>query len=315
MSDLGDTLFDLDEPAEQGASDEGVSAVLGWLRKQPNVEKRFGDRLRQAIDEVLDGQRTGRFDPHHQDQLEKTEKTYLGTKVEIVIRAEFELPKGDRMDYKIAGHDVDAKWTIGMNWTIPREAMGHICLLMRANDYKQKFDVGVLRIRPELLNTGKNQDGKKTINALGRTQIAWLSHDAPLPPNPILAMTPAVREKVLAGKTGQQRITELFRQVRGVPISRSTIHTIAQQLDSMKRVRDARIELSKEGIAILGHQSEGPRIAMALGLPIPTKGELMAVRLTLVPANTLGHIAEIAGQRFAVSDSDQPTAPLPPIRS
>ncbi|MEU6584132.1 NaeI family type II restriction endonuclease [Nocardia sp. NPDC046763] len=314
MNDLGDTLFDLSEPTGPQGSDEGVADVLGWFRQQKDVEKRFGDGLRQSIDEVLDGQRTGRFDPHHKDQLDKTEKTYLGTKVEIVVRAEFELPRGDRMDYKVAGHDVDAKWTIGSNWTIPREAMGHICLLMRANDYKQVFDVGVLRIQPNLLNNGSNQDGKKTINELGRLEIAWLFRNAALPPNFVLSLSPSIRDKVLGGKTGQQRITELFRHVRCVLIGRVTTQTVARQLDPMKRVRDARIKLKDEGIAILGHQNEGRRIASALGLPLPNKGELLSVRLVQVPeGGAMGPTVEIGGRCFAVSDSDEPTAPLPPI--
>lgn len=313
-------LFDFfSEPTGQAKSDEAVAEVWAWLRQQKDVEKRFGDSLRKAIDEVLDGQRTGRFDPHKKedlikrDHLESTEKTYLGTKVEIVVRAEFELPKGDHMDYSIAGHDVDAKWTINNNWTIPREAIGHICLLMHANDYKKAFDVGVLRIHPNLLNKGKNNDGKQTINERGRKEIAWLFKDAPLPPNLILSLQPAIRDKVLASKTGQKRITELFRQVRGVPVGRTTSQTIAQQLDPMKRVRDARKELNEEGIAILGHQNDSKRIALALGLPIPRKGELISVRLIWVPEGTLGPTAEIEGKRYAISDSDEPTEPLPPI--
>ncbi|MEV0363979.1 NaeI family type II restriction endonuclease [Nocardia fusca] len=318
MSDSG-ALFDLSEPAGQAKSDAAVADVLAWFRQQKDLAERFGSGLRQSIDEVLDGQRTGRFDPHKKedlekrDHLDKTEKTYLGTKVEIVIRAEFELPKGDRMDYKIAGHDVDAKWTIGSNWTIPREAMGHICLLMHANDYKKTFDVGVLRIAPDLLNNGANNDGKKTINERGRRETAWLFKDAPLPPNLILSLSPEIRDKVLASKTGQQRITELFRQVRGVPIGRTTSQTVAQQLDPMKRVRDARKILNEEGIAILGHQSDSKRIALALGLAVPMKGELISVRLVRVPGGTPGLTVEIDGKHFAISNSDEPTAPLPPI--
>src|SRR5690349_20771968 len=98
------------------AEDEGLLAVLDWLRRQPRMEQRFGAVLRQSIDEVLDGQRTGRYDL---EALESTEKTYLGTKVEIVARSAFELGRGDYMDYSIAGHEVDAKFTSGtrsVNW-------------------------------------------------------------------------------------------------------------------------------------------------------------------------------------------------------
>ncbi|MBK8006821.1 MAG: hypothetical protein IPK12_23875 [Gemmatimonadetes bacterium] len=51
----------------------------------------LGDIVRQAIDEVVDGPRTGRWDI---DQLTKTEKTYIGTKVEIIVRNELDLDAG-----------------------------------------------------------------------------------------------------------------------------------------------------------------------------------------------------------------------------
>ena len=47
----------------------------------PDVVATFGHAIRQSIDEVLDGPRTGRWGF---EQLEKTEKTYVGTKLEIV---------------------------------------------------------------------------------------------------------------------------------------------------------------------------------------------------------------------------------------
>ncbi len=275
------------------------------------MENRFASSLRQAFDEVLDGQRTGRYDIA---LLDKNEKTYLGTKVEIVVRAAFELPQGDRMDYKIAGHDVDAKWSIHSSWSIPREAMGHICLLMSASDRKQTFDIGIVRIRRELLNVGENQDGKKTLSKDGRGQVVWLFRSAPLPANLLLSLPADTTTKIFAAGSGQQRIIELLRQVRGVLIDRNTAITVGQQLDGMKRCRDARRVLSREGIAVLGHQNDSPKIAQALNLPVPTKGSLISVRLARVPENTADRpTAVIAGQRFAVADNDEPTIPLPPI--
>ncbi|MDJ1134510.1 NaeI family type II restriction endonuclease [Streptomyces iconiensis] len=50
------------------------------------MEARFGAALRQSIDEVLDRQRTGRFDV---TSRQKTGKTYLGTKAKIIVRPAF----------------------------------------------------------------------------------------------------------------------------------------------------------------------------------------------------------------------------------
>ena len=292
--------------------DESLDTVVDWFRNQNNLQERFGRGLRQALDEVLDGARTGRYDVK---KLDKNEKTYLGTKVEIVVRAEFELPHGDRMDYKIAGHDVDAKWSIHGTWSIPREAMGHICLLMSADDKKETFDVGLVRIRPEILNNGQNQDGKKTLNALGRGEVKWLFRGAPLPRNLLLSLDRTTLDKIFTPKSGQERARELMRQVRGVLIDRNTAVTVATQLDGMRRCRGAREKLSLEGIAILGHLKDGPRIARALELPVPPKGMLLSVRLVRVPDTTTDRpTVVIDDRRFAISDSDKPTEPLPPIQ-
>jgi len=56
-----------------------ATALLGISGFKRIVAK----ELRRALDEVIDGPRTGRYSV---EQLEKTEKTYIGTKVEILIR-------------------------------------------------------------------------------------------------------------------------------------------------------------------------------------------------------------------------------------
>lgn len=300
-------------PGPLDNNDDVLDEVVGWFRQQKDAERRFAETFRQSIDEVVDGARTGRFNIYD-DSVDKTEKTYLGTKVEILIRAEFDLPRGDRMDYKVAGHEVDAKWTINKSWPIPREATGHICLLMSADDRKSTFNVGLVRVREELLNNGKNQDGKRTLNALGRQQVRWLFRDAPLSPNQLLLLDEAARKEIFAPRSGQQRACALLRHMRGLLINRNTAQTVVSQLDGMKRYRDARTPLRAEGIAVLGHLKGDRRIASALELPVPTKGTLLSVRLVRVPESTTDRpTVVIAGERFSASDSDERTAQLPPI--
>jgi hypothetical protein len=302
---------ELDAPANL-PDDLGLRAVVAWFRRQPRLEERFASIFRQSLDEVLDGQRTGRFDIR---ELEKTEKTYLGTKVEIVTRAEFELPRGERMDYRIDGHDIDSKFSISAAWSIPREAMGHLCLLMAADDRKSKFDVGVVRISAEILNLGKNQDGKKTISKAGKSGIVWLFRSAALPPNLLLNLPPADAEAIMASRSGQQRINELLRRVQGTIIDRTTAVTVARQQDGMKRCRDARPVLAKDGIVVLGHQNEGPDIARALQLDVPKKGTFVSVRLVSVPAPTAERpAARIGNGYYAVALKEDLNEPAPAIR-
>ncbi|MBV1853949.1 NaeI family type II restriction endonuclease [Catellatospora tritici] len=321
------TLFDVsgtDEtalPQQRSADtpisgDEALAEVEFWFRSQSDMESRFAACLRQSIDEVLDGQRTGRFDVA---SLEKTEKTYLGTKVEIVLRDEFDLGRGAAMDYIVAGHEVDAKFTSGGNWTIPREAVGHMCLLMAADDERSRFRVGLLRITNEALNAGTNQDGKRTVSQQGRASIRWLVGDRPLPENLLLQMPPADRKAIFSasdgyrgsGNGGQLRINELLRRVHGRIIDRTTAVTVARQLDGPKRVRDARNHLRGEGIVVLGHQEDHPRIAQALRLPVPAKGSWVATRLVRHPAGDPDRTVVIGGCRYAVALPGEPLEPAP----
>src|SRR6478609_317671 len=118
------SLFDL---AIDDGGDPGLNLVAARLRKLagPDPVRLFGEAIRQSIDEVLDGPRTGRWDFLH---LEKTEKTYVGTKIEIVVRTALGLEPGPNLDLEIEGIDVDIKWAMNSQWQIPREAVGQLCL-------------------------------------------------------------------------------------------------------------------------------------------------------------------------------------------
>lgn len=309
-------------PPHLGASDIGIDKVWHWFQGQRRLEQRFANVFRQSIDEVLDGQRTGRFNINGAD-VEKTEKTYLGTKVEIIARAEFELGYGKPMDYLICGIPVDAKFTVGRNWTIPKEAMGHICLLMHADDAKGIFRVGLIRISEENLNLGKNGDQKRTISEFGRAQIRWLIFNGQLPENLLLSLEKADPQALQAifgascdyrgsGNGGQLRINELLRRVQGRIIDRTTAVTVASQYDGPKRVRDARQLLRPEGIVVLGHQNEGPKVAQQLGLPVPKKGSWISVSLAKRPKDDPRPWVTIDGNDYVVRRGSEAavTAPL-----
>lgn len=275
---------DEDPQSASLAHDQEIQDVESWFRQRSGLEERFGEIFRQSIDEVLDGQRTGRYDVNH---LAKTEKTYLGTKVEIVCQDVLGIERGQHMDYLISGHEVDAKFSMENPYSqsIPREAVGEICLLLHADDHRQRYTVGLLRTTLDVLSKGKgNRDGKRTIRASARKDIRWLIPDGTLPENLLLNLPSGIRDAIfLTSASRQQRVNQLFRQVQERIVRREVLLAVAQQEDPPKRARDARIMLRDEGILILGHQNAHPRIAQELGLPVPRKGEWISVRVIPPP--------------------------------
>jgi hypothetical protein len=132
----------------------------------------FGSLVRRSLDEVIDTIRTGRTSL---SELEKTEKTYIGTKVEILTRSLLSVKKGNKLDLKVGNHEVDVKFTVGNTWMIPMEAFNEVCLLIVATEKKNTFGVGLLQMTPENLTAGENRDKKKSVSANGKKNILWLA--------------------------------------------------------------------------------------------------------------------------------------------
>jgi len=223
--------------------------------------------LRDVIDDVIQTPRTGRRSYH---ELEKTEKTYIGTRVEIMLRALLTLPRG-RLDAIVAGHDTDIKHTMGNNWMIPGEAIGHPCILVAADEDRARCHFGLVVARPEYLTTSANRDAKKSLSAAGFAHIRWVFSDHPYPPNFWRTIPAASVERIVSGRTGNDRVVALFREVQDVPIARETVEGVARQKDFMRRIRSdggrgTRDVLAAEGILLLSGKYDGPLIRV-LGLP------------------------------------------------
>ena len=294
------------------SSDSSLQRAVDWFREQPRMVERFGTAIRQSFDEVFDGQRTGRY---CLPQLSKVEKTYIGTKVEIIVQAEFGLQRGRHMDYLVAGEEVDAKWSMKSGgWMIPNEAVGELCLCLTADDEKSIFSVGLIRAEEDRLRSSRNQDRKRRFSPDGLRAMSWLAHDSPLAENLLLHLPAELRAAILDYElSGQGRINQLFRLVQGRLIRREVVLTVAQQADGPKRVRDARTHhLRQEGIIILGHQGEHPRIARGLGLPVPAKGSWVSTRV--VPAVSPGAgVVEIQGRLWRRARADDPPVGAPKV--
>ncbi len=147
--------------------------AVGGIEK---FEEKLRSFFRSAIDEVIDTARTSRY---FLSDLEKTEKTYLGTKFEILLRDWLDVPHGVVLDLKIGGQEVDVKSTTGgkSGWMIPPEAIEQLCILLRVNEEDSTCAVGLARARKGYLRSGANRDAKTSFSAAGRKNIWWVVQD------------------------------------------------------------------------------------------------------------------------------------------
>lgn len=312
-----------DWPSDPVANETDL-ALVQVFRAFENADPdgtRIARLMRQTLDQLYDGQRTGRYS---WEQLHKTERTHFGTLFEINLRREFDdiIDEGDKLDYRIAGYDVDCKFSQTMNaWMIPPEAVGELLFVGYVKDSASEFAVGVVRASPEHLRSGANRDAKVGLNQAGRAAVRWLFRPGDLPPNVLLHADPEDIEAIFKqGQSGQSRVNELFRRIVHQRIGRNAVATVAQQDDFMKRVREnggARSILRPEGYIILGGDYALHRqIAQQLGVPVPAPGELVSTRV--VPANgEEAYFAEIDNSFWRVADDhervDRP-APVVPHR-
>lgn len=253
-------------------------ALAGRVGGLGKLKQELPSLIRQAIDEVIDTPRTGRV---YANELEKTEKTYIGTKVEILVRNFFRLPKGI-LDLKIDGLDVDVKNTLGSTWMIPREAVGMPCILVASDEDSQTCFFGVFIAHLTNLTAGLNQDQKRSVSAAGFDNIHWLLTEEPYPPSFWSIVGEAKTHKIMRGTTGNERVSSLFRETQKIPVHRDIVQAVAQQKDYMKRLRKnggARDLLAREGVAILSGNYDRSLISQ-LGLGSVEKDEFISYKPT-----------------------------------
>ncbi len=320
---LPELEVELDPRPEARSADAELDRVQAELgRLDPNGDK-FASVLRDTLDQILDGRRRGRFD---YAQLYKTEKTYMGTLVEINLQRAFEFPDGEVTDYSIAEVQVDCKFSqrIG-GWELGPEMVDQVCLVVWCKDEESAWRAGLVRARAELLSA-PNRDAKRKLTRDGVAAIRWLwpSHGR-LAPNLLLQLAPEVRDRIMSATGGrrqanpvQARVNQLFREVQGQIIRRAVFETVAHGADDpLKRARGnggAREKLQPEGILVLGHQDNDPLVASALGLPVPQKGEFVATRVIEVPGPTAARpAAEISGRYYVVARPQDPPQPAPVV--
>lgn len=291
-----------------------LEAVVSFMSKVPDLQQRTASSLKAAVDSVLDGERTGRYDLA---ALGKVEKAYLGSKVEHFLWTAWGLTRHGADKHL---REIPLRFTWTPTWTLTPEHVGRVCLLMRVSESTSRWSLGLLDVTPEHLNRlNSNRDGKTTLSAAGKAAIHWLVEDAALPHNTLLHLDQTTLAQVFspeddtAAPHPQARTNNFFRLVQGQLIDRAAVSTVAMTPDALRRVRQARQELLPEGILVLGHGQS--RIAAALGLPRPDEGQWVSIRVTRRhPGDDDALFTEINGEKWRVATPDDPVETAPALR-
>src|SRR5258708_39187517 len=87
-------------------TDAGLTAVEAELYRLDPTGDQVASVLRDTLDQLYDGQHSGRW---AYEQLHKTEKTHMGTLVEINLHRRFRVGDGDAPHHPSAGGGVDCQ--------------------------------------------------------------------------------------------------------------------------------------------------------------------------------------------------------------
>ncbi|MGP5689359.1 NaeI family type II restriction endonuclease [Glutamicibacter ardleyensis] len=233
--------------------DADLQTVYDWLLSQP-IEERLTIAVNDAIEYVLDGARTWRFDLDS-PEVDSDERASLGTKLQYRVLAALGLSKLPPLDTHILGIPVELKGTVRKNWMIPREGQCQICLLIQVDSANERYQAFLMRTHRLWLNDGGNQDKKRTVVAeavrsYALPVVSW----TPLPHNPLKRLAPGELAVVFDMQNGiKRRLTALFGFLPDVVIPRIAIETVgANAKDVARRARQAKPDVYAEhGLVVL----------------------------------------------------------------
>ncbi len=261
-------------------------AIFSKMGGAERLSEQLPTIIKNAVDFVLDPERTLRTE---MSQLDKVEKTFIGLKIEHYLRDLIGCPKGSKRDAKIADIEIDIKNTIGSTWMIPRETYRHEepCILIATAKFDGRCWLGLVLARTAYLNA-ENQDKKRSISEEGRRNIMWLVRDAPYPPSRWHGINMERFKELRNDKKlrGNKRVAQFFSENLGLIVDRSVLEVLANQKDPMRRARSdkrsssgTRELLAKDRIKLLCGDHPGDReIARNAGLREILTGEWVAVR-------------------------------------
>ncbi|WP_328747760.1 hypothetical protein OHT57_19685 [Streptomyces sp. NBC_00285] len=260
--------------------DTELQSVAGWLNNHP-VDEIYTDAIRNAIDYVLDGGRTGRFDLLS-PEVHPGERASVGAKLEYEILRGFNLPKTKPLDTHITEIPVDMKATVGANWAIPTEAHCRLCICTQMQLKNNRHRSWLVRAHRSWLYRGKgNKDQKRGLAVHAREHWSLpLYNWTELPINPLRYLTEEQAAEVLGAKPGQvERMLKMFQYLEGRVIPRNVFLTVgAGKQDPMRRARQLRDRAAQQGLTVLcGTWPESREQAAARGISLKT-GEWIALR-------------------------------------
>jgi hypothetical protein len=292
------------------ASDADLDRLVALLERVDPEGARMAAVIEGARTYLFDGERTGRY---AWGQLLRGEKTMFGTIVSRLAHKEFELDDGARNVLAAGGIDFDLRYSQALHWMFPPEAVGDLVVVVHSDEETGRFGYGVLRLEEDLLTVGANRDGKRTLTVEGRQAIRWIHEDAPFETSVLLGLAEEDRNAILGQTQAKARLSELFRRIQGIPVSRNDVVTVAQQADATRRLRDSRELLAADGI-VLFDSHRHTSILRSLGTPTPARGRWVSMRLAPADSAVEGPAVRLDGTFWRRAHSDDPVTPLPSAR-
>lgn len=131
--------------------------------------------IREAMSEVIDPFRTGRSTP---DEIERSERAFLRTKVEVLLRHRLGFPRGNTLDLQIDGIETKIKNTMRSTWLMPPKAKGSPCILIKTDTRHCRFSVGIGVPRSTVVNSGGINAERRTALKQGINTIHWICRDS-----------------------------------------------------------------------------------------------------------------------------------------
>lgn len=241
-------------------------AILDRIPKGSTVGEFFADLSRRAIDEVLSLGK-GKVSL---SELAPTEQTYVGTRLELLVRDALDYGPGMRADALIVGHEVDIKWSKTQTWMIGPENIGVVCLGIGSDRLLRKVSVGLFVPRPDHMGS-QNRDRKYSIHGeYRRNHVSWLVEDAELPVNFIESLQPKIRDLIMAGSSAQERMKRLAKLVSMQPVPRAALRYVSLNKDDfMRRIRDDNsLDSSPLGDMVCLSEKYRKELIVALGMEL-----------------------------------------------
>jgi Restriction endonuclease NaeI len=241
----------------------------------------FPRLLQEAVDFVVDPVVTARTKI---SELDNVEKTFVGLKVEHYLRDFLDVPKGLR-DLQLEGVDVDIKNTVSTTWMIPPETFRaeEPCLLIAIADEQKQCWLGLILARDKYLGAAAgNRDSKRSVTALGKTNILWIAQGLELPTSRWQGIDMARFREIRKIKIGKNRAATFFIENLNKKIHRKVVQSLLyDQDDFMKRLRKnqgARDILEPLGIKLLSG-IYGKETAKSHGILSLQTDEFVAVKV------------------------------------